>query len=169
MFRVDYSIKKFFVDRQKIADRATRASVRALGKAGAFLRQTARKDILRKRKKPSKAGQPPSVHSTDSVETLRNILFGVDASKPSLIVGPVGLNKLISGRTVPNILEFGGTVGIREKLVGKRWRSVGRRQARPGQPTRVRQATYAPRPFMGPALKKEREKLPGLWKATVNE
>ena len=33
---------------------------------------------LRRRKRPSKPGESPSVHSTDRVATLKNILFGFD-------------------------------------------------------------------------------------------
>ena len=44
-----------------------------------------------------------------------------------MIVGPVSLNHLqyaggrLSAGTVPATLEFGGQVGIREKLVGATW------------------------------------------------
>lgn len=216
-FTVDYSIKNFFVDRQKIENAAQRGNVKALGKAGGYLRKAARSQ-LRRRKKASLPGQSPSVHSKDNVATLKNILFGVDARQLSLIVGPVGLNQksvdggaLVSG-TVPGTLEFGGTVGLREKFrpftmagairafgpraqeyaqefgivpestyrgiyqddfdkrvdrnLGGIWVPAGRRR-RDRYLERVRQATYAPRPFMGPALDKSREKLPLLWAATL--
>lgn len=219
-FTVDYTIKRFFLDRQKIEDRALKATVKALGKAGAFLRQTARRDFLRRRKTTAAAGQSPSVHSKDNVATLRNILFGVDASRLSMIVGPVGLHaksveggRLVAG-AVPGVLEFGKSIGILEKFrpftmegairafgpraqsyveqyslfperaaraiyrgdfahrvdreLGGIWVPVSRRR-RDRVLTRVRTAQYAKHPFMGPALHKEREKLPGLWKATVSE
>lgn len=218
-FTVDYRIKNFFVDRQKIEDRARRASFKALGKAGAFLRRGAR-SRLRRRKSPSMPGNPPSVHSRDNVATLRNILFGVDASRLSMICGPVGLHlksvedgTLVAG-AVPGTLEFGKTIGIREKFkpfsmegairafgpraqeyreefgilpertyrgiyqqdfaqrvdrsLGGIWVGVGRKR-RDRYLERTRMATYAPRPFMGPTLQAEREKLPGLWNATVSE
>ena len=218
-FTVDYSIKKIFVDRQKVEDRAIRGTVKALGKAGAFLR-TAARSKLRRRKSPSMPGSPPSVHSRDNVATLKNILFGVQRERLSVVIGPVGLNMksvdggaIVSG-AVPGGLEFGKTIGIREKFkpfsmegairafgpraqeyrqefgilpertyrgiykddfahrvdrsLGGIWLGVGRRR-RDRYLERTRNATYAARPFMGPALKQEREKLPGLWKATVSE
>jgi len=218
-FTVDYRIKNFFVDRQKIEDKARRASFKALGRAGAFLRRGAR-SRLRRRKSPSMPGNPPSVHSRDNVATLRNILFGVDANQLSMICGPVGLNQksvdggAIVGGAVPGTLEFGKTIGIREKFkpfsmegairafgpraqeyreefgivpertyrgiyadsfshrvdrnLGGIWLPVGRKR-RDRYLERTRMATYAPRPFMGPTLKAERENLPGLWNATVSE
>ena len=74
----------------------------------------------------------------------------------------------ITAGTVPATLEFGGQVGIREKRVGTVWRPVGGRRPRPGQPTRVRMANYAPRPFMGPALEAERDKFPQLWARSIS-
>ena len=128
---------------------------------------------LRRRKGYSGPGESPSIHSHDAVANLRFILFGLEG-RDRVLIGPVGLNQKqylngrISGGTVPNLMEFGGTAGIREKLVGKQWMPRGRRSPRPGQPTRVRIATYAPRPFMGPALAAEKDKFPGLWARSVS-
>jgi len=99
----------------------------------------------------------------------------------------------ISG-TVPSLHEYGGTSTVREKLVsftdeeiiagptgrdskgkftkaprriikGRRWVPAGKRQARPGQPTRRRKATYQARPFMAPAVAKTQStgKFKQLW------
>jgi hypothetical protein len=71
--------------------------------------------------------------------------------------------------TVPKVMEKGGTVGLREKKVGKVWRPVGRRKPRPGQQTRVRRARYAAHPFMLPALIDEAPKFPDLWANSISE
>jgi hypothetical protein len=171
-FTVSMKIVDAFFDRPAVLDRMDRATARSLAKAGAFVRRRAI-SRLRRRKRYSRPGESPSIRSTDRVANLRNILFGFDG-RYSVLVGPVGLNQrqYVAGRitagTVPATLEFGGQVGIREKLVGRTWLPVGRRRPRPGQPTRVRMANYAPRPFMGPALEAERDKFPNLWARSIS-
>ncbi len=170
-FTVSMKIVNAFFDRPAVLRRMDRATARSLSRAGAFVRRRAI-HRLRRRKRYSKPGESPSVHSNDRVATLRNILFGFDG-RYTVIVGPVGLNQMqyaggrITAGTVPATLEFGGQVGIREKLVGNVWLPRGRRRPRPDQPTRVRMATYAPRPFMGPALEAERDKFPNLWAQSI--
>jgi hypothetical protein len=171
-FTVAMKIVDSFFDRPAVLARMARATARSLSKAGAFVRRRAI-SRLRRRKRYSKPGESPSIRSTDRVASLRNILFGFDG-RYSVIVGPVGLNQLqyaggrLSAGTVPATLEFGGQVGIREKLVGATWVPTGRRKPRPDQPTRVRVANYAPRPFMGPALEAERDKFPNLWARSIS-
>lgn len=164
-FQVKYSLKRFFFDRKEVIDRIGKKKARILSKFGSFVRRNARSKQLRRRKKVSPAGQPPSVHSRDKVATLKNILFGLEPNRNTVVIGPVGLGR--SGRAIPGTLEFGGSVRVREKKVGKQWRNIGQRQARPGQPTRVRVANYEPRPFMLPALEQEAPKFPGLWANTI--
>ena len=143
-----------FLDRQEVIDRVGKANQRAMSKAGAFIRRRARSS-LRRRRRPSEPGQPPSVHSRSRVASLKNILFAYDPVAETLVVGPVKLNQRhvlgpqLGSATVPQVLEFGQRVKVREVRVGKKWRS-GVRRKRPGQPVRVRSAKYAPRPFMGP-------------------
>lgn len=169
---VSMKIVDLFFDRPAVIQRMDAATHRSLSKAGAFVRRAAI-SRLRRRKRASRPGESPSVHSADAVANLRFILFGFDG-KDTVVVGPVGLNQKqyvggkLSGGTVPNLMEFGGRAGIREKLVGKTWVPRGRRRPRPNQPTRVRLATYAPRPFMGPALTQEADKFPNLWARSVS-
>ena len=164
-------MKDFFFDRQAVKDRMTKANRKALSKAGAFIRRRARSS-LRRRKKRSEPGQPPSVHTSDRVATLKNILFAYEPQAETLVVGPVKLNRQallgpqLGSTTVPQVHEFGATVKIREAKVGNQWRS-GRRRIRRGQPVRVRQVKYAERPFMGPALEAEQEHIPDAWSGTV--
>lgn len=165
MTTVSLAMKRFFFDREIVEKAIGRAAKKNISKAAAFVRTRA-KGSLRRRKKPSKPGQPPSVHSTDSNATLRKILFAYNADTQSAVVGPVKLN----GRTsyiVPQVLEKGGSPTVRQKRVGKSWVAAGRR-VRPGQPTRTRSVRIEARPFMRPALEHEYPKFPGLWARSVN-
>jgi hypothetical protein len=145
MIHIDMRMKDYFFDRQKVIDRMKKANRRAMSKIGAFIRRRARSS-LRRRKKPSPPGKPPSVHSRDRVATLKNILFAYDPRSESLVVGPVKLG--MGPETVPQIHEFGGVVKARQ--VGRSGRSRTKHK-----PVRVRSIRYAPRPFMGPALEAE--------------
>ncbi len=144
---IDMRIRRLFFDRPKVK-RAVDAGVRkALSKAGAFIRQRARTSI-RKRKGSSKPGQPPHSH----VGLLRRfILFGFDPGRQSLVIGPVKLN---TGTNAPRTLEHGGTTTI-----------LRRRKSRL---TRAK-VKIAPRPFMGPALDKERHNIPEAFRGSVND
>lgn len=171
MLTLSMRMKDFFFDRQAVIERMSRANHKALVKAGAFLRRRARSS-LRRRKRISSPGSPPSVHSQDPIATLKNILFAYDPQQESLVVGPVGLNQKtyigpqLGTATVPQIHEFGARTKVREVRVGNKWLS-GVRRVRPGQPTRVRVATYPPRPFMGPALEAEKDHIPDAWVGTL--
>ena len=170
-FNMTMRAKQLFFDRRLVQNRMSKANRKALSKAGAFIRRRARSS-LRRRKRVSAPGQPPSVHSTDGVATLKNILFAYEPNLESLVVGPVKLNQQalfgpqLGSTTVPQLHEFGGRVRIREAKVGRQWRA-GVRRVRPGQPVRVRSARYAERPFMGPALEAEQDHIPDAWSGTV--
>lgn len=134
-FGVDISIKDAFFDRQKVLDSQRRANLKRLSKAGAFIRTRSRSK-LRRRKRPARPGQAPSVHSRDSRATLKNILFGLGEDDNSVLIGPVVLPsarlKSSSAETVPELMEQGGT----SEVSGKR-------------------ARYAKHAFMGPTLEEE--------------
>lgn len=130
MITVRADIKRFFFDREKVIKAVSRARRRALSKAGAFIRTRARTSI-RKRKGTSPPGSPPYSHVGD---LRKGILFGYDAQRESVVVGPVGFK----GSTAPSALEFGGT--------SKRYSRRERRDV----PVEI-----GPRPYMGPALEAE--------------
>jgi hypothetical protein len=152
MATVGFNKKQFFFDRQIVIGAVGRASAKNLSKAGSFVRRSARSS-LRRRKKVSPPGQPPSVHTQDRVATLKNIWFVFDPAQRSVVVGPLKLNgSRLEGsnrQTVPSLHELGGTA-----VVG------GRRK-------RKRRAKYASRPFMGPAMERELPKFAGLWANSV--
>lgn len=159
------AFKKSFFDRQKVASRVEKVRLKNLSKCGAFVRTRARSS-LRRRKRPAAPGQPPSVHSKDSFATLKNILFGYDAATKGVIVGPVAVNG--NKQDVPRLMEKGGMAQRRAKYVPQTTKT-GKKKARL-EVKRIRNARsvhYEARPFMWPALQKERTKFAKVWKNTV--
>jgi len=138
--------KGMFFDAPKIVRSVDAATRRVLAKFGAFVR-TAAKSSIRKRKKASVPGSPPSSH-TGLLKKF--IYFGYDATKRSVVIGPARLNS--TAGTAPEALEYGGTSRI----------TTYRREKR----TTV-SAKIATRPFMRPALAKELPKLPAMWTNSV--
>jgi len=140
---IGFKITKLFFDKKAVRDKVDAGTRRVLSKFGAFVRRTARGSI-RKRKKPSPPGTPPSSH----VGLLKKfIFFGYEPAKRSVVIGPVRLSQKGRGEA-PHLLEYGGTGTVQRK--GKRRRS------------RIRA-----RPFMAPAAEKEHPKLPAMWRDSV--
>ncbi len=138
---IDMRIKSLFFDREKVVRAVDTAKRAVLSKAGAFIRTVARTSI-RKRKGSAPPGSPPHSH----VGLLRNfILFGYDRASDSVVVGPAKLNK---STEAPRVLEHGGVTTVTKFARGR---------------LRKRRVRIKARPFMGPALEKERPKLPKLW------
>lgn len=136
---VNISTRSFF-DRTRVLKSIDRAQRRVLSRAGAFVRTRARSSI-RRRKSISKPGRPP----TNQTGVLKkSIRFGYEERTESVVIGPSD-NFGKRGSEVPSLLEFGGTA-VRD---GER-------------------LTYKPRPFMGPALEKEAENFPDLWRNSVS-
>lgn len=139
-------IKDSFFDRHVVMAAVGNAKRKVLSKAGAFIRTTARTSI-RKRKNSAPPGAPPHSHEGS---LRRLILFGYDKSADSVIVGPVGFKR----STAPSVLEHGGdTVVLRRR--GGRLTS--------------QKVKIAPRPYMAPALEKERPHLPPLWRNSIRK
>jgi hypothetical protein len=147
-FGVKMEVKNLFFDRATVIREVGKKNAAALAKAGAFVRRRARSS-MRRRKKSSAPGSPPSAHSTDSVRTLKNILFAYDRGRQSVVIGPVRLNG--EGGSVPALHEFGGS------------KVVEQRSFRGNRVVSKRVARYPARPFMGPALQAEAPNFPSLW------
>lgn len=143
------SMKKAFFDRKAVIDALDDAKLKALSKAGAFVRTRSRSSI-RKRKGSSIPGRPPSSHTG---LLKNNIFFAYDSARNSVIIGPAKLNK---PTTAPEVLEHGGTTTV------TRLRHRNGKLTR--QSTRVR---VEARPFMLPALQKEMPNFPSLWANTI--
>ena len=85
--------KGLFFDRASVMSAADRATRRVLSKFGAYVRQTARTSI-RKRKSISQPGQPPSSHTG---LLKRNIFFVFSPDTQSVVIGPILLNEKTYG------------------------------------------------------------------------
>jgi hypothetical protein len=134
---------QMFFDSPKIKRAVDKSTRRVLSRFGAFVRRSAKQSI-RKRKKASAPGTPPSSHTG---LLKRFIFFGYDRTKDSVVIGPVRLTENNRG-DAPSLLEYGGRTTVKS---GKK-------------KTRIR---IRSRPFMGPAFAKEQQHLPALWKDSV--
>lgn len=144
---ITFKSTRFFFDRKVVTDALDKAGRKALSRAGAFIRQTAKRSIRRARKKkPNSAppGKPPRSHVGD---LKRLIYFAYDPVKRGVVIGPVRFAK----GEAPALLEFGGTV------------------ERKGRDGKTYTARYAGNPFMGPALQKELPNLPKRWQNSVRK
>ena len=189
---------RMYFDRNAVVNAVGLAAANALCKAGAYIRQSA-KSSIRKRKRASRPGEAPSSH----VGTLRNrIQFAYDPPTRSVVIGPTPIGPV---GVVPPTLEYGGTVSKRRNIRRKKRMLGGAGEIRIDGPAcrttkknregksvtyarlqtagqvdranRLNEELYgpeflaavqiAPRPYMGPALKKEMPKLPTLWAGSV--
>lgn len=124
-----------FFDPKKVTDPAERAQLKMLAKHGAFVRRKA-KSLIRKRKRVSAPGEPPSSHSG---LLKKFIFFFVDKKARSAITGPILLDGRSETPPNPSLLEYGGDA------VRRRW-DAKRKELR-----EARGVSYEARPFMRPA------------------
>lgn len=153
--------KAFFFDRSAVLDRLDKMKAGGLKQCGAVTRRIAR-NSLRRSPNPSRPGQPPKIHGTDSL-LKKFIFFTFDPGSFSCLVGPARINSSMTaaaGDTVPGILEHGGTTHFPATSYLDTNSATGR----------VRRRMYAavaryvqPRPFMRPALEKAADKYPRLF------
>ena len=138
--------KEMFFDRKVVRSAVDRTARRVLSRFGAFVRRAA-KSSIRKRKRASAPGEPPSSH-TGLLKQF--IFFGYDRDRRSVVIGPARLNQKVG--EAPAALEYGGTSTVVEGLRGRR---------------RKRKVKIAARPYMGPAFKQEKPKLAAMWRDSV--
>lgn len=140
-----------FIDRKAVTGRVPPMERRVLARAGGLVRTTARRSI-RKRRRVSSPGSPPSSHSG---ELRRLIFFAYDRDASEVVIGPLLFRgaspNSAGGKTTPQLLEEGGTRSVptrrRESRFGGQYTSPAKSQQ------------YAPRPFMRPALDINIEKI----------
>ena len=154
-------VKAFFFDRPAVQKSMDEGTHKALWKALSYIR-TAQRSMIRRRKKVSQPGSPPSAHSTDPTASVKNILYAYDRRSKYGVVGMVNLNgrrvAVDSNKELPELLEFGGVMGIHEtSWDGKQWYSPAPRfrQKFKGKYTRKRNAVMRPRPSARPAFEQE--------------
>jgi len=143
---IGVNVKAIFFDRKAVRSAVDRTVRRVLSRFGAFVRRAARSSI-RKRKRASVPGEPPSSHTG---LLRRFIFFGYDAGKRSVVIGPQRLNQKVGD--APAALEYGGTSTVVEDLRGRR---------------RKRRVRIKARPYMGPAFEQEKPKLAAMWRDSV--
>jgi len=160
--------KKNFFDRALVQSAVDAAALRAMARFGAYVRTAARRSI-RPRKAVSQAGQPP----TSRLGLLRDlILFGYDASSESTVVGPARLNGRGDG-SAPGLLERGGTrrarAGRAVYFTNDPGRDANGKFVSDGKRRVVLDGTlkYRPRPYMAPALERERPRFAGLFRDSL--
>ena len=120
--RTSLRITQYFFDRPGIMRMVDEKTRKALSLMGGLVRKIARRSI-RKRKKPSAPGTPPSSHRG----LLKNFIFyAYDSERQSVVIGPTRLNQQSyvfvgngQGRqwvtgAAPSILERGGMFAVRE-------------------------------------------------------
>jgi hypothetical protein len=128
---------KMFFDRAAVVKAVGRKNTTVLARTGGFARTTM-KQGMRKRKKVSAADglSYPSSHSGE----LRNLIFfAYDAARKGVVVGPLAFGSKVGGKTVPQLINEGGSM---TKAVT--YRDSGR--------TSSRRFVYKPRPFVALAL-----------------
>jgi len=185
-------VKKMYVETQRVIEKMARAKARGLMRDGGFLRQIARRSIRPAASNVySNPGEPPKSHGNAK---LRNWLDFAVESTENVVVGPAKLNMLYwnsDGRpqtgTVPEVLEYGGTIGVFEVFEKEldplglhggpfpaKWRRADLRSKRriaehPLNEQRLRWSKIEARPFMRPALAKgiASGKLESMWANSV--
>lgn len=164
---IDMRIRNMFFDRPKVQRDVDRGRRKALSRAGAIVRQTA-KHSIRKRVGPAPAGHPPHSHEGS---LRRHIYFAYDSYNESVVIGPA---KLLKVGDAPHTMEFGGvTTAKTDRLVavGDVGRDVKGRFTK-GRRQLIKKGTVVvtrPRPYMGPALEKERPNIPNAFRGCVND
>jgi len=136
------TVARTFFRPERVADPLRRARQRVVSRFLYFVMQDARQGI-RRRKNASRPGQPP----TNRTGLLKSTIFyGMDSSEEGGAVGAVPFNGRIRRLRIPQVLEHGGQVPNRD---------------RHGNPI---VSTIEARPFMQPALNRQRAKrLPGAF------
>lgn len=161
-----YSMKDYFFDKAEVLSKLTDGEAKALSKVGAYIRQAAKFDFLRRRNRPAVAGESPSVHSRDAVANLRNIQFAYEPGSHSVVVGSVKVQNVRraafrSASTVPQLMEFGGAALVDQvRFPGmQNFRIVKLDQAKSMDAEYKQTAiAYQPHPYMEPAMQREIKK-----------
>lgn len=184
MIQFTAASKDNFFDRAKVIAALDKTEAKAFTQIGGRIRKTAMRG-MRPQKKPKKKayvetasapGQPPR-RRVPLGSGLSKIYFTYSAQQHQVQIGPVKFSwSAFPNATVPEVHEFGRTVKIVEidfsvtrdgwQLRGDpQWVQVGPRgQSKRGKrPMRSRTVTYPKRPFMFPALEKNKQFIRDSW------
>ena len=171
---ITYKLTDWFIDRANVAEKVGKARQRALMVAGAYIRRAAR-DSLRRSKKSAAPGDPPRRHSSEP--NLATILFALDPSTGTMIIGPVGLNQRLNNATadtLPELLEHEGEQDVDQfSPDGDNWmplpaavKAKERRKSTRPLERRTKRVRYS-NPFMAPALKKALPSIPAHFRDMI--
>lgn len=135
-----------------------------LKRCGAYLRGVVRR-TLRRRKRRSAPGEPPSVHSPSAVKTLKNVIYVVRGD--NVAVAP----RVLPGSryVVPDVLEEGKTIWRKPRKRRKRKRPSARKRTKRRGIVRAHWARYKARPFMRISYETGLERIDEIWTKTVEE
>lgn len=172
-FKIDQS-KSFFFDVPRVIKAMDAATRSGLSKAGAYIRRSA-KGLIRKVGKSGKPSQPGNPPKSRTGVLKDFIFFAWDPTARTVVIGPAKTNQVffkgsgqpVSG-TAPEVLEYGGQIGILEWFLPSRqkWVRADLRSKRKlaERQTRIRTVKIEARPYMGPAYAMNEDKLPSLIK-----
>lgn len=155
-------LKEFFFDRKKVEDAMNDAERRILGKFSGRVRLIAQRSMknapkktpvaLMQKKRKQRKNARPDVLAPGSPPYARtkllkkNILYAYVPEEHKSFIGPTKLNAKYDG--IPGILERGGTETLKTKHGSK-------------------SVTYAPRPYMAPALAAETPGFAAAWANSI--
>ena len=133
------NFKKLMRIRDQQIKRADKATVKALDRFGAIIRQDSKRAIgsyaktkkmgyetvdgrrvfvVTPASKPRSPGQPPRSRTSHEFYSLRNIRYLSDYEKARVRIGPWNTGGEMYGtKTVPDLQEFGGTINTKVKFV----------------------------------------------------
>ena len=147
---LSYRLKGVTVKPSNVTRPLDKAIRRQLYDFGSFVRQTARRS-LRKRKKSSEEGKPPSMHEGT---IKRKLIYAVDELNKNVVIGPA-----LWSRKAAHIVEHGGDFVVNLlpwwPVADPRERAAIRRRYLRNRYRVKRRIKYKARPFMRPALEKE--------------
>ena len=148
-------LKGLRLEPQRVRRAVDRAKGRVLGRSADLIRDTAQQSMP-DREGLAPPGQPPRM---ESAWLKRSVRSAWDRSSQTSLAGPVraGGAGAAEERMLMRVLEFGG-----QYVLGRRAR---RRRRIRGHRRAVVQVKA--KPYMAPALKKERPRLPKLWAGSV--
>lgn len=149
---LDWTFKELRIEWRKLEQAKARSVRSGITKGLVFIRTRA-KSSIRRRKRISKPGEPPSAHAKGL--GIKSIFWVYNSFEMAGEVGPIKIavdrRGAIATGTVPGVLEGGGTVTYPAKKVLTKGRSgTWELQKRKKRRVRIR-----PRPFMVPALEAE--------------
>lgn len=149
---VKFRVKGLFFNSAEIMRAVDKATRKTLSHFGGFVRLVARRSI-RRRKSVSAPGRPPHSHSG---LLKKGIFYSYSRARESVVIGPEFRAKpTVAGKTIPELLEEGGTWVKKIKL-------------KSGKKKKVRRTMQA-RPYMRPAFVAGRKVLPSKLKNSIKK